>query len=1546
MRNSTLLLKYCALICCTLISSQLASQVCLTTINSYPYKESFESGLGGWTQDLNGVADDYDWTRDQNGTPSSGTGPSKASTGSWYLFTEASGVYNKRHNLQSPCFNLTGTTNPRFVFYYHMYGADTGTINVHVSTNNGTSYPTLLWTNNKEVQKANASSWIPVSIDLSSYVGSTIKIRIQGITGSNYRSDMAIDNISLITKPNPTTAPGGVTSSLQLWLKGNSGLSYSNGQAVSLWSDKGKGGDAYVNTAGQEPTYWDNATKNINFNPVVDFNNSYNPVPLDGNFTHDDTSTKFLEGASGFYSQDIFMVLIPDVTVNSSFGSMDVFCGDEHNTTNETDATGIGLGAYTARFSNEVLCYAVGTTSGGNGYGVAQTGTGISYNNAGIINTRNNTATNRQELYYNALNKETNQNDVSDFSNVNNSRYWIGRSEGWEASTDARIAEIITYSSRKADANLTQERNRIQSYLAIKYGITLGNNGTSQNYVDSSGNVIWNQSANSGYNYDITGIGRDDASALLQKQSRSVNNASDAFGRTQGILTIGLTDIYTTNNQNISNNPTTFGLDRQYLVWGNNGANLNSAATTITVNMSAGISPALTTNVSFTAMQRVWKVVENRNGGDIPKVKISIPQNAIRNISPPGSYYMFISSTGVFDPTADYRLMTPDGNGNLTTEYDFDNTKYITFGYAPQIVVERSIYFDGAADYIDMENKLNLNPAGFTISAWIKRDTGSTNVSIVSKRDAAFTKGYDFKINNTGKLQIYWRNGSNQTLLANTTIPENEWHHVAAIYDGTKIYLYIDGVLDKSANRTPPVDTDESFYIAAAGKLTPTQYFKGNIDEVRVWNTDLSVDQLRYIMNQEIENNSSFVRGKVLPNTVTKNEVASIPWNKLSGYYPMSVYTYTNTEDASGNGNQGALRNLDTVDRQTAPLPYESAQGGSWDTNTTWKNGTLQYMPGSTSIVSSTTTVDWNIVKTTHDVDMSNLTLPSGNALNRTVLALMVNSNKLTVNGSKSLQTGYGLTVTHYLSLDGTIDLDGESQLIQTTDSDFAVTSSGKLERDQQGTADKFTYNYWSSPVGVSNTTTNNNSYRVKDVMKDGVNNINWLTSGYNGTNTNPIGIADYWIWKFANLPDDSYASWQHVRSTGSMRAGEGFTMKGPGTGSILTDQNYTFNGKPNNGDINLTLNAGNDYLVGNPYPSAIDGRQFILDNGPTIAGNGNTTGTLYFWEHWGGGSHVLSEYQGGYATYNLSGGSPSASYGTNDPDVGTGGTPTKIPGRYIPVSQGFFVVKEGTGVGTINFNNGQRIFMKEGTSSSVFVRSSENSTATNYNPDGEDLRMKFRIGFNSVNTIHRQILLTIDESATEGIDWGYDAAYIDEQMDDMYWIINDEKFIIQGTNAINESTVMPLGLHLSDGGQNKISIDHLENVPDDIEIFVHDKVLNLYHNLRQSEYIFNLPAGSYLDRYEITFQDGAALGVEDNELAGLDVYYANNFESLVLVNPNIIKIKSIEMFNVIGQSVMTIKPIENSNYSEYKVKNLSAGTYIVKLITENGTTSKKVLVE
>lgn len=478
------------------------------------------------------------------------------------------------------------------------------------------------------------------------------------------------------------------------------------------------------------------------------------------------------------------------------------------------------------------------------------------------------------------------------------------------------------------------------------------------------------------------------------------------------------------------------------------------------------------------------------------------------------------------------------------------------------------------------------------------------------------------------------------------------------------------------------------------------------------------------------------------------------------------------------------------------------------------------------------------------------------------------------------------------------------------------------------------------------------------DIMKDGTDSnnplaINFSSSGYDGAATSPIKIADYWIWKYANLPSNTYAAWQHIRRTGTVLPGEGFTMKGPGTGTIFTPQNYVFSGQPNNGDIHLPLAANNDYLVGNPYPSAIDAVKFIKDNGPNldVVNSPNTdgtpliNGTLYFWDHWGGGSHVLQDYQGGYGTYNFSGAVAAAYKSNNHPGLVTGETPTKQPGQYIPVGQGFFVT--GEGAGTIKFNNGQRVFKREG-QVSQFMRNTDASSPQNSEDVEEtDERMKFRIGFNSVNTIHRQLLLTIDENATPGIDWAYDGKLNDDQIDDMFWIINNEAFVIQASNEAEVTTTYPLGIITNTDGINSIKIDALENIPNTLDIYLYDGVLNLYHDLRTSAYDIFLNAGEYLDRFKITFATNESLGLDNPTLSPIDILYSNHIEKIVLTNPNHLEVTSVELFNMVGQSVYSMNTITSSAYAEYEIKNLSTGTYIIKLETSPGSIlTKKVLVK
>jgi trimeric autotransporter adhesin len=1550
------------------------------------YYENFDNNNGGWTMTNPGSGSAW-----AHGTNATEVGEGRY----WYTNNYNNYATNTNTFVTSPVINLTGFNNLVFKIDIRYRAATNDGALIQYSTD-GSTWTTLGavgsgtnwyntnsisalgsvngWSGNNEPSPvAGRSSFRESSIPLPSALDNmaTVQFRVRFATQSSSEDGFNFDNVfvqgdHITPLSDPTYGPGGVNNNLKLWLKADTeAATVADGSDIAIWYDQAINNNA-VSVTSNSPVYGNNATGNLNFNPYVDFTKANRDV---------------MKGKGGYFAQDYFVVIKTNGIIDRQVANtQSPISGRYAKTTMNSDGTGFYFGAGSQRFQNfnSMVNHMVSTVPGSLTAGVAPEGSyGRTYSSATdsydseviVFNVKNNPAGNSTEIYKNGIriDNETGQTsstfETLPFTEYFNSYFALGSGRitllghSFDTYFDGKIGEVLSYSQ----ANSSLDQHKILSSLSIKYGITLHETNSTtavnlndKNYIDSQGTVIWNTTANIGYNYDVAGIGRDDLSQLNQKQSRSSNDATDITGRIEGLITIGLSDIYNTNITNISTNPTTFN-NREFLMWGDNGADINLAATSVNVDMSAGIG-GLSTPVSFVAMQRVWKVVET--GGDIPSCKVRIPQNAIRNITPPGSYLMFISDTGVFDPTADYRVMTSDGNGNLEANYNFNGTKYITFGYAPQIIVERSVYFDGVVDYIDVEDNLDLNPTQFTITAWIKRDTGITNASIVSKRNAANTQGYDFKINGTGRLQ-FTLNGNAASITSSVAIPANRWHNVAIIYNNGNATLFIDGVADTSVGSLPaPVATSQKFLIAAADGYDPntTAYFAGNIDEVRVWNTALSVPQLRYIMNQEIIDNASLAltRGNVIPTTITKNEMNPIAWASLAGYYPMSVYTYTNTNDMSGNGHQGALRNLDTVDYQTAPLPYESQANGSWTTPGTWLNNAVQNLPNSLSIIDGVTPIDWNIVETSH-----NITIPDNATLGRevTVKGLIITSGDLQVNGSTALNTGNGLNVTHYLNLDGIIDLEGESQLIQTEGSDFDATSTGTLERDQQGNSNTYLYNYWSSPIAP----TSNSSYTVPNIFT----NVAFLTSGFNGS-ASPVRNADYWIWKYANRAADTYSQWQHIRSSGTILAGEGFTMKGPGTAT--PDQNYILLGQPNNGDITRPLSPGNEYLVGNPYPSAIDANEFILDNISTADGGRNTqnviNGALYFWDHFAINSHILREYEGGYATYTLMGG--TAAISTDARINASGQTGTKIPERYIPVAQGFFVssilnsglvgLSQPVVGGNIQFKNSQRIFRKEivtGTNTGSVHLKKSNSKNTNEKDDTSeiDTREKIRLMFHSPEGYHRELLVGVDEKATNSFDLGYDALLAETNKEDMYWNFSDSKFIIQAVNNFDDEQVLPLTLKTSKEGLSKIEIKNLENISNNKTILLHDKQSNQYHNLNNNSFEVFLSPGEYTNRFEISFQnksDGEdkTLDVIDLEQSQIEVYFSNEKESIVLHNPNLKQINSVEILNILGQSIYKFKNSSSKNYLEYKTNQIKTGAYIIKIQTNEGSFSKKVLIK
>jgi hypothetical protein len=114
----------------------------------------------------------------------------------------------------------------------------------------------------------------------------------------------------------------------------------------------------------------------------------------------------------------------------------------------------------------------------------------------------------------------------------------------------ASIAEIIMYNRVLTPT----ESQKVGSYLAIKYGISLSQSET-KNYLNSEGSIIWNQSKHKGFENNITAIGRDDKSQLLQLKS------SNSFEKE--LLTIG----FTPEKDSIS--------DNYFVFWSDNNQSLS-----------------------------------------------------------------------------------------------------------------------------------------------------------------------------------------------------------------------------------------------------------------------------------------------------------------------------------------------------------------------------------------------------------------------------------------------------------------------------------------------------------------------------------------------------------------------------------------------------------------------------------------------------------------------------------------------------------------------------------------------------------------------------------------------------------------------------------------------------------------------------------------------------------------------------------------------------------------------------------------------------------
>jgi len=549
-------------------------------------------------------------------------------------------------------------------------------------------------------------------------------------------------------------------------------------------------------------------------------------------------------------------------------------------------------------------------------------------------------------------------------------------------------------------------------------------------------------------------------------------------------------------------------------------------------------------------------------------------------------------------------------------------------------------------------------------------------------------------------------------------------------------------------------------------------------------------------------------------------------------------------------------------------------------------------------------------------IDGNYNTSVGGTQVSFSACGLMVNSGF-----SLDIQNGDYIEVENDIVANGDITVFPQGSVVQINDL-ATVTGSGTMTVQKLTSVlnTPYDYTYWSSPVAGE--TIENVFSTVPANRRFFFNASNFIDTQIEIANTGTFTPGQDDI-------DDDGNDWQLASST--MLPGVGYAATPSTFGPALpTNQQFPFVGPFNNGVITPTISyvAGSPYkdwnFIGNPYPSAISTATFF-------SVNSGITNAIYLW------SHATPEdvNASGNEGYNFSGSDYAVISGSGVNNPGGDGI---IPANFVPSGQGFFI--EALNNGPITFNNSIRVTG----SNDQFFRNS----VTNIN-NRQVLWVKLR----SDNGVTNYLTVAHIEGATDTNDGSYydvERNISTQSFAKIYSLINgsDSEYLIQGKSpsSLDLDEVINLGFStfIESATIYTISIHQFEgDFYSDNAIYLKDNLLNVTHNLKDSDYNFTSETGVFNSRFEIVFTP-SALSVDDNlvdandliitELSNGDVQFKIDAK-LAISNVTILDVLGREVYNLQGSNSIEV----------YDLSKLSNAAYIAKVTLSNGQVlSKKAI--
>nr|NCS40427.1 hypothetical protein [Microcystis aeruginosa BS13-10] len=318
---------------------------------------------------------------------------------------------------------------------------------------------------------------------------------------------------------------------------------------------------------------------------------------------------------------------------------------------------------------------------------------------------------------------------------------------------------------------------------------------------------------------------------------------------------------------------------------------------------------------------RVWNITRTQ-----AEIQANLNQKLSGNEQGLAGYWNFEETTGntVNDLTAN------KNNGTLINgvQRTVANSNPIT---RPE---GKALFFDGVNDSVKIADSPNLNPTKITIEAWVKSSNwaGQTHPAIVAKginEEYLLWKSNDA----VGNEKFAFRLGRNiVTVYGSTTVQNDVWYHVAATYDGNEVKLYVNGSLE-GIQSIATVIPDGVNPVTIGGGVN-SNYLRGNIDEVRIWNVARTQAEIQASLNQKLSGNEQGLVGYWNFEETTGNTVNDLTANKNNGTLINGVQRTIDSSIAvpqivDGQTNlieSKTIANLQTLRLETAYLTLQAQQ--------------------------------------------------------------------------------------------------------------------------------------------------------------------------------------------------------------------------------------------------------------------------------------------------------------------------------------------------------------------------------------------------------------------------------------------------------------------------------------------------------------------------------------------------------------------------------------------------------------------------------------------